>query len=779
MNKLEYYFQYQDYFWEWDVDPTIGQLCISMPHGDTIIYEKQLLETLNVLSKTGIPRLGTLLLLCIATSANGQQNIDKLYYQFLKLDNGLHGNNIVGDAIKFLRLVSKLPETLKRGSQRILVFQQLLEGSHNNFAIKKSTRILDNLSYFCKSRIDFPEKQRFNSSVFEKDVRPIALLFKKYPNAESIVAKLSNLYEINLEDFEQEIDPSDDNPTVDWHEELLSNPKTFHTAVLIKSLWAGLHIPFQGDTPSQQPLGGITDLSNKGNLERLLLSELAHEDMVLLSRLAHNEALYLQRELPPQNNPKKRVFLIDISIKNWGTPKTLAFSIWLSLLKHPKAKMSTESFVIGNDYTAISADNIESIIEGLDLLDYSLHAGNGIKKFFDTQSFKKSQQEIFYISNKASTAYPAMQKELSLVTQMINYWIYVTAEGKIEIHYQQNKGLKPVQELLLPLKSLWEKTPPISKQTTPQKKERNSNAYPILIPPQPQLARFTFKAKDDNTYFIVANALCKALDENKGWEVLLDRKEMAESYALGINMSNEVILLAFVLARHSHKKLSIYNINKGYWGSTGLASFKWKNLFFDGNHFYMIQKNMKYTYVLEKDDSLKTGTIKIDTSTVETNDFQTTKKVNIQAKKSESKSSLNFLKNITEVGISKENKIVLNRHSLSFDNDNNSVTIQTSLSTSIHLTAQAVKNGIFEFPNGARIHTNTFGLCILENIAQNQIIYFPTVMEDSIALSTNDTFCGNTFFLPNLPLKKLEVKDFRKKYIDTFIQDIINHETTT
>lgn len=778
MNNLEYYLQYQDYFWEWDVDSTIGQLCISMPHGDTIIYEEQLIETLRVLSKTGIPRLGTLLLLFIATSANGQQNIDKLYYQFLKLDNGLHGNNIVGDAIKFLRLVSKLPANLKRGSQRILVLQQLLEGSHNNYAIKKSISIFNSLGYFCKSQNHFPEKQPLSSSIFEKDVRPIALLLKKYPNAESIIAKLSNIQEINLEDFEQEIEQSNDNHTVDWHEELLSNPKTFHSAALIKSLWAGLHIPFQGDIPSQQPLGGVTDLSNKGNLERLLLSELAHEDIVLLSRLAHNEALYLQRELPPQNNPKKRVFLIDISIKNWGTPKTLAFSIWLSLLKHPKAKMSAESFVIGNDYTAISAENIESIIQGLDLLDYSLHAGNGIKKFFDTQSFKKSQQEIFYISNKASTAYPAIQKELSLVAPMINYWIYVTAEGKIEIHYQQNKGLKPVQELLLPLKSLWEKTPPISKQTTPQKRERNSNVYPILIPPQPQLARFTFKAKDGNTYFIVANALCKALDENKGWEVLLDRKEMAESYALGINMSNEVILLAFVLAQHSHKKLSIYNINTGYWGSTGLASFKWKNLFFDGNHFYMIQKNMKYTYVLENGESPQTGAIKIETSTVETNDFETTKKVNIQAKKSETKSSVNFLKNITEVGISKENKILLNRHSLSFD-DNNRVTIQSSLSTTIHLTAQAIKNGIFEFPNGARIHTNSFGLCILENTAQNQFIYFPTVMEEPIAMSTKEDCCGNTSFLPNLPLKELEVKDFRKKYIDTFIQDIINHGTTT
>ena len=189
---------------------------------------------------------------------------------------------------------------------------------------------------------------------------------------------------------------------------------------------------------------------------------------------------------------------------------------------------------------------------------------------------------------------------------------------------------------------------------------------------------------------------------------------------------------------------------------------------------------MKYTYVLENGESPQTGAIKIETSTLETNDFQTTKKVYIQAKKLETKSSVNFLKNITEVGISNENKILLNRHSLSLDDDHNIVTIQSSLSTSIRLTAKALKNGIFEFPNGARIHTNTFGLCILENTAKNQTIHFPTVMEEPIAMSTKEDCCGNTFFLPNLPpLKKLEVKDFRKKYIDTFIHDIINYGTTT
>ena len=43
-------------------------------------------------------------------------------------------------------------------------------------------------------------------------------------------------------------------------------------------------------------------MTNKGDFHRMLLSEFANEDDVFINRVANNEALYIQREIPPEEN---------------------------------------------------------------------------------------------------------------------------------------------------------------------------------------------------------------------------------------------------------------------------------------------------------------------------------------------------------------------------------------------------------------------------------------------------------------------------------------------
>ena len=93
---------------------------------------------------------------------------------------------------------------------------------------------------------------------------------------------------------------TENNTQKDYIDELIDNPKTFHSGSLVRRIWSGLNIPFQSVLPSKQPLGGISDLTNKGDFDKLLISEFANDDLVFLSRIANNEALYIQREIPPQ-----------------------------------------------------------------------------------------------------------------------------------------------------------------------------------------------------------------------------------------------------------------------------------------------------------------------------------------------------------------------------------------------------------------------------------------------------------------------------------------------
>ena len=70
-------------------------------------------------------------------------------------------------------------------------------------------------------------------------------------------------------------------------------------ARLAQQLIAAISLPRTLSEPDELQIGGVSDISNRGHLDQLLLSELAQDDLTLAVRLALNEALYLRRESPP------------------------------------------------------------------------------------------------------------------------------------------------------------------------------------------------------------------------------------------------------------------------------------------------------------------------------------------------------------------------------------------------------------------------------------------------------------------------------------------------
>src|SRR4029077_1254713 len=89
-------------------------------------------------------------------------------------------------------------------------------------------------------------------------------------------------------------------------------------AQIARNLLAAIHIPRALAAPLELPVGGVSDLSNRGDLDRLLISELAHDDLTPATRIALNEALYLRREAPVSTPPRGRIVMIDTGIRLWG-----------------------------------------------------------------------------------------------------------------------------------------------------------------------------------------------------------------------------------------------------------------------------------------------------------------------------------------------------------------------------------------------------------------------------------------------------------------------------
>ena len=98
-----------------------------------------------------------------------------------------------------------------------------------------------------------------------------------------------------------------------------------------RQVHAAIRMPRRLGSPDDVPLGGLSDVTNRGQLDRLLVSELAQDDLTLAIRVASNEALYLRREVSHTRLPTSRHLLIDLGLTQWGVPRVISIASALAL----------------------------------------------------------------------------------------------------------------------------------------------------------------------------------------------------------------------------------------------------------------------------------------------------------------------------------------------------------------------------------------------------------------------------------------------------------------
>ncbi len=102
-------------------------------------------------------------------------------------------------------------------------------------------------------------------------------------------------------------------------------------ARLAQNLFAVVHFPRTLSEPDELPLGGVSDITNRGQLDKLVLTELANDDLTLAVRVAVNEAMYLRRESPPKARSQERFVLMDTGLCMWGVPRVYAIAAALAM----------------------------------------------------------------------------------------------------------------------------------------------------------------------------------------------------------------------------------------------------------------------------------------------------------------------------------------------------------------------------------------------------------------------------------------------------------------
>lgn len=123
---------------------------------------------------------------------------------------------------------------------------------------------------------------------------------------------------------------------------------------------------------SDQPMGGFSDVSNRGSPDRLLVSELAHDADTFALRVANNEALYLRRERPPIDRPRDSIVLLDTGIHLWGWPRIFALAVALALRELRRHEANVRLFAMeAGSFVERPLETVEHVDAILSLLDPS------------------------------------------------------------------------------------------------------------------------------------------------------------------------------------------------------------------------------------------------------------------------------------------------------------------------------------------------------------------------------------------------------------------------
>jgi hypothetical protein len=456
------------YFWRWAENGSV----IEWSEGDTICYRDEVMSILKKLSLQGLPPFGSVLLIL---SACREKPGTLAVLKYFEKNNSIlfESRESMLQAVRFLQHVAALPPALRTGESRIWLLHIIFEKIKSKIDEENAKRVID---IFNSGRLDNemfngglfpPETPAFvlgfrahppgsTAKIFEDDIQWLLHALQSFPTVRELemavrtgMPALPQMAELEVPKLE----------TGELLAQLEEDDSTTGLAQLTKRLIAALNIPMHAHGSSDQLFGGVSDITNRGNFDRLLLSELAHDDLSLMARLANNEALYLRREELPSNPEKQRILLVDTTLKMWGLPRVFAVSAALACARNNKAKARIASYALsGTGFYQIDLATKEGVVHALEQLDAALHCGRGLSQFMNQQAMGE-EDEVFLITEEGITHGVLFQSILASLKKPVNFLVTVNRSGELRF-YEYIKGRKKqlsearfdLQELLLPKK---------------------------------------------------------------------------------------------------------------------------------------------------------------------------------------------------------------------------------------------------------------------------------------------------------------------------------------
>ncbi len=376
-------------FWRWSEAGDAAE----WPDGEVIAFHEEIELVLRALTPFGLPPFGAVLLFLAACRDSWGSGASRCAYVWQyrdtleqdRLANRLpeRWGEALGDG---LHAIHQLPAELRHPlAVKPVLAEQLFETGGEPDAVAPAIleAFTDGLVARCFAR-HAPERMLALQVAGATDPAQETTRFAAAVGA--LLGAFPKLSEPGLRNriaagIETLPDPADVVPVRPLIDQLCedTDPDLRMIGEMARQLAGVTQLPKPPSAPDDLPLGGFSDVSNRGKLDRLLASELALDDLTLSVRIAMNEALYLRRESPPKAPARHRVLLVDNGIRLWGKPRLLATSVALAFAASSDEIETVSAFAPtakSNSPEPFSLQDRDGVLKHLATVTAAIHPAN-------------------------------------------------------------------------------------------------------------------------------------------------------------------------------------------------------------------------------------------------------------------------------------------------------------------------------------------------------------------------------------------------------------------
>lgn len=480
-----------DTFWQWKDNAEV----VAWMDGKTIAFRTEICQVLRRLAPHGLPPFGAVVLLLAATRDNWQETSTEPGILLGILKNAgvddIEQSDLLADVLGGLDKISLLDADLRRRQvAKEAIVETVFEGQRDRGSVETANQVVATLDQGLGEEVLF---RRGGRQAFDFGARE---LHRELQDLRQGVHRVrADALELRIESGLDEIpEPVDFELTPAERVRALlvrlqDDNELRGLANLALKLMAAVTLPRNVSEPDEMPMGGFSDIANRGPLDRLLLSELAHDDLTLAVRVAVNEALYLRRESPPKTPPQQRTIFLDAGIRSWGVPRVFTTAVALALAASAEKNSDVVAYrARGCDAEPIDLTTRAGLVAHLAAIEPEMHPGNALATFKSKTIGHDDASEPILVSTEDVLSDPDFQHAMTREDIAPLLVATVTRDGTFRLTERTLRGTRPLRDAKFDLDELFADP----KRTVPTLIDRNwarnlpailsVEPFPLLLP---------------------------------------------------------------------------------------------------------------------------------------------------------------------------------------------------------------------------------------------------------------------------------------------------------